>query len=62
MCNSGFQKGFLLQTIMNTNGEELITDAHESIQSAVMSKRRYHENICVQVHNSLYQGKLFEDD
>ena len=60
------------------DGEKLITDAHEiSVQSAVMSglkyanssqlnvaltRGRYHEHLCVQVHNSLYQGKLFEDD
>ena len=37
MWNSGFRKRFLLRTITNTNGEELITDAHEiSVQSAVM--------------------------
>ena len=37
-CNSGFQKRFLLQTITNTDGEELITVAHEiSMQIAVMS-------------------------
>ena len=63
---------------MNTDGEELIMDAHEiNMQSAVMSgledvnssqlyvaltRGRYHENLCVQVHNSLYKGKLFEDD
>ena len=36
--NSGFQKRFLLLTIMNTDEEELITDAHEiSVQSAVTS-------------------------
>ena len=36
--HSGFQKRFLLQTITNTNREELITDAQEiSVQSAVMS-------------------------
>ena len=58
--------------------KKLITDAHEiSVQNAVMSgledvnssqlyvaltRGRYHENLNVQVHNSLYQGKLFEDD
>ena len=32
------RKIFLLRTITNTDGEELITDAHEiSVQSAVMS-------------------------
>ena len=34
----GFQKRFLLGTITNTAGEELIMDAHEiSLQNAVMS-------------------------
>ena len=64
--------------IMNTDKEEPIMDAHEiSMQGAVMSgledvnscqlyvaltRGKYHENLCVQVHNSLYQGKLFGND
>ena len=38
-------------------------DAHEiSMQSAVMSRGKYNENLCVHVHNSLYERELFEDD
>ena len=38
MCHSGFREKFLFRNITNTDGEELITDAHKiSVQSAVMS-------------------------
>ena len=63
---------------MNTDREELIMDTHEiSMQSAVVSglknvnksqsyvaltRGRSHENLFVQVDNSLYQGKLIEHD
>ena len=63
---------------MNTDEKEQIMDAHEiSVQCAVLSgledvnssqlyvaftRGRYHENLCVQVHNSLCQGKLFWGD
>ena len=36
--HSSFRKRFMLRTITNTDGEELITDGHEiNVQSAVMS-------------------------
>ena len=39
-----------------------LKDVNSSQLYVALTRGRYHENICVQVHNSLYQGKLFEDD
>ena len=38
-----------------------LADVNSSQLYVALTRGRY-ENLCVQVHNSLYQGKLFEED
>ena len=39
-----------------------LKDVNSSQLYVALIRGRYHENLCVQVHNSLYQGICFEDD